>query len=101
MEVLQNYFEGYNLAFISSCPPAKKGYAGTMVLYKKELQAKTITPRIGAPDTMDDEGSLSMYSSGKPGLTNATRGRVSTNAAMHPMKAAINAIVRAVLPFLI
>lgn len=58
MEVLQNYFEGYNLAFISSCPPAKKGYAGTMVLYKKELQAKTITPRIGAPDTMDDEGRL-------------------------------------------
>ncbi len=39
-------------------PPARKGYAGTMILYKEGMEAKKSCPRIGAPDTMDDEGRL-------------------------------------------
>lgn len=58
LEELENYFPGYQLAWVSSAPPAKKGYSGTMILYKEGMQAETIVPRIGAPDTMDDEGRL-------------------------------------------
>ena len=57
-EVLEGYFPGYKVEYVSSVPPAKKGYAGTMILYKQEYQAKKLAPRIGAPDTMDDEGRL-------------------------------------------
>ena len=35
-----------------------EGYAGTMILYKAGMEAKKSCPRIGAPDTMDDEGRL-------------------------------------------
>lgn len=58
LEELENYFPGYKIAWVSSCPPARKGYAGTMILYKEGLEAEVIAPRIGAPDTMDDEGRL-------------------------------------------
>ncbi|MBO7613715.1 MAG: exodeoxyribonuclease III [Treponema sp.] len=58
LELLKSYLPGYNIEWISSVPPAKKGYAGTMVLYKEGLTAKKLTPRLGAPDTMDDEGRL-------------------------------------------
>ena len=44
-------FPGYAYTCVSSAPPARKGYAGTMMLYRKELG-------IGAPDTMDSEGRL-------------------------------------------
>ena len=57
-EVLNSYFPGYKVEFVSSCPPAKKGYAGTMILYKESLSASVDAPKIGAPDTMDDEGRL-------------------------------------------
>ncbi len=57
-EALTSYFPDYDYAYVSSNPPAKKGYAGTMVLYKKNLQPEVSIPRIGAPDTMDDEGRL-------------------------------------------
>lgn len=55
---LEEYFPGYECAWVSSNPPAKKGYAGTMVLYKPSLQGVMSAPRIGAPDTMDDEGRI-------------------------------------------
>lgn len=58
LELLKSYLPGYKIKWISSVPPAKKGYAGTMVLYKEGLTAKKLTPRLGAPDTMDDEGRL-------------------------------------------
>lgn len=58
LEGLASYFPGYQIAWVSSAPPARKGYAGTMILYKETIQAKTEIPRIGAPDTMDDEGRL-------------------------------------------
>lgn len=55
---LNNYFPGYNIEYVSSEPPAKKGYAGTMILYKDSLSAEKIVPILGAPDTMDNEGRL-------------------------------------------
>lgn len=58
MEELEAYFPGYQVAWVSSAPPAKKGYAGTMILYKDGINAKVHMPRIDAPDTMDDEGRL-------------------------------------------
>lgn len=57
-EILNQYFPGYRVAWVSSEPPARKGYAGTMILYKEELSAKIMTPKIEAPDTMDQEGRL-------------------------------------------
>ena len=58
LELLTQYFPGYKTEWLSSVPPAKKGYAGTMILYKENLTAKREVPRLGAPDTMDDEGRL-------------------------------------------
>ena len=56
--LLAEYFPGYKVEWLSSIPPAKKGYAGTMILYKEGLTARREVPRLGAPDTMDDEGRL-------------------------------------------
>lgn len=58
LEELERYFPGYQIAWVSSQPPARKGYAGTMVLYREGMEAAVERPRIGAPDTMDDEGRL-------------------------------------------
>lgn len=57
-EALISYFPDYEMTYVSSEPPAKKSYAGTMVLYKKGLSTGTIVPKLGAPDTMDLEGRL-------------------------------------------
>jgi len=53
---LQKYFGGYEYKYVSSREPARKGYAGTMVLYKKGMDVKVSFPQIGAPTTMDFEG---------------------------------------------
>ena len=58
LELLSQYFPGYKIEWLSSVPPAKKGYAGTMILYKEGLTAKREVPRLDVPDTMDDEGRL-------------------------------------------
>lgn len=58
LEVLEEYFPGYHVEWVSSEPPARKGYAGTMVLYREGMKAEKIVPRIGAPEPMDDEGRL-------------------------------------------
>lgn len=58
LELLADYFPGYKIEWLSSVPPAKKGYAGTMILYKEGMSASREVPRLGAPDTMDDEGRL-------------------------------------------
>lgn len=55
---LKTYFPDYKIEYVSSEPPAKKSYAGTMILYKKNLSGKMDAPKIGAPDTMDLEGRL-------------------------------------------
>ena len=58
LELLEARFPAYNLAWRSSVEPARKGYAGTMFLYKKELVVTVTTPEIGAPSTMDSEGRI-------------------------------------------
>jgi len=58
LDELNNYFPGYSIEWVSSAPPAKKGYAGTMFIIREGLNAKKLVPRISAPDTMDDEGRL-------------------------------------------
>ncbi len=58
LDILTSYFPNYSIEWVSSEPPAKKGYAGTMVLYKSNLQAQRVATEIGAPDTLDKEGRL-------------------------------------------
>lgn len=57
-EALFDIFRDYELDYVSSVPPARKGYAGTMVLYKKGMKVAAKHPAIGAPDTMDNEGRM-------------------------------------------
>lgn len=57
---LAGYFPDYDYVSVSSRGPARKGYAGTMALYRKSL-ASGITadfPSIGAPEPMDLEGRM-------------------------------------------
>ncbi len=58
LELLKNYFPTYKVQWCSSKPPAKKGYAGTMILYRENFSPLECSPKISAPDTMDDEGRL-------------------------------------------
>ncbi|MCL2858586.1 MAG: exodeoxyribonuclease III [Streptococcaceae bacterium] len=59
LEVIQELFSEYNLVFRSSEPPARKGYSGTLFLYKNTLPQPIVTyPTIKAPDTMDSEGRI-------------------------------------------
>lgn len=56
--LLAEVFEGYTYDWRSSQEPARKGYAGTMFLYKEKYSPKVSHPEIGAPDTMDLEGRI-------------------------------------------
>lgn len=58
LELLAEYFPGYKLEWLSSVPPAKKGYAGTMILYRDGFSPRRLEAKLNAPDTMDDEGRL-------------------------------------------
>lgn len=55
---LAEMFPEYDYAWRSSVEPARKGYAGTMYLYRHGLTPTVTKPKIGAPSTMDDEGRL-------------------------------------------
>lgn len=57
-EILQEMFPDYDYVWRSSEEPARKGYAGTMYLYKKSLKPEVSYPKIWAPDTMDFEGRI-------------------------------------------
>ena len=57
-ELLKSYFSGYETVWVSSEPPARKGYAGTMILYKEGMKAEASVPVLNAPDTMDAEGRI-------------------------------------------
>ncbi|MGO4928645.1 exodeoxyribonuclease III [Fundicoccus sp. Sow4_D5] len=57
-ELLMNYLPDYEVVWNSSIEPARKGYAGTMFLYKKELNPLVTFPTIDAPSTMDSEGRI-------------------------------------------
>lgn len=52
--VLAELFAGYTVVWRSSVEPARKGYAGTMYLYKESLTPKVTYPTIGAPEPMDE-----------------------------------------------
>lgn len=57
--VLAKMFPEYAYVWRSSEEPARKGYAGTMLLYKKSLPQPTASyPVIGAPEPMDSEGRI-------------------------------------------
>lgn len=58
LQILENYFPDYQVSWRSSVEPARKGYAGTMFLYKNHLTPTISFPEIGAPDTMDCEGRI-------------------------------------------
>ena len=58
LEILKDRFPDYEVVWNSSVEPARKGYAGTMFLYKNKLTPKVTYPTIGAPDTMDSEGRI-------------------------------------------
>lgn len=58
MEHLAEYFKGYSYVWRSSQEPARKGYAGTMFLYKDKYSPEVSYPEIQAPGTMDLEGRI-------------------------------------------
>ncbi len=58
LEVLTELFPDYHNVWNSSVEPARKGYAGTMFLYKNHLDPHVTYPEIGAPSTMDYEGRI-------------------------------------------
>jgi exodeoxyribonuclease-3 len=57
-EYLKEYFKGYSYVYRCSQEPARKGYAGTMFLYKDIYSPEVFFPEIQAPDTMDLEGRI-------------------------------------------
>lgn len=57
-ELLADYFQGYSYVWRSSQPPARKGYAGTLFLYKDMYAPQVFYPEIQAPNTMDSEGRI-------------------------------------------
>lgn len=58
LSIIQEMFCDYVLVWNSSVEPARKGYAGTLFLYKKTLEPQVSFPKIGAPSTMDYEGRI-------------------------------------------
>lgn len=58
VKILAGYFPEYDYVYRQSENPARKSYAGTMTLYKKNLDIKESFPLIGAPNTMDFEGRI-------------------------------------------
>ncbi len=58
LEILEDKFSEYEIVWNSSKEPARKGYAGTMFLYKRDLRPSVTYPEIGAPTTMDAEGRI-------------------------------------------
>jgi len=58
LEILKDIFPNYETVWNCSVEPARKGYAGTMFLYKNNLKPMVSFPKIGAPGTMDFEGRI-------------------------------------------
>ncbi|MGF3214844.1 exodeoxyribonuclease III [Facklamia sp. P12945] len=57
-KVIEELFPNYQIAWRSSQEPARKGYAGTMFMYKKDLKAEVSYPEISCPHPMDYEGRI-------------------------------------------
>jgi len=58
LKILNDWFPEYEIVWNCSVEPARKGYAGTMFLYKNSLKPKVRFPQIVAPGTMDFEGRI-------------------------------------------
>ena len=58
LEILRDKLADYEIVWRSSVEPARKGYAGTMFLYKNDLAPSVTYPIINAPGTMDAEGRI-------------------------------------------
>ncbi len=58
LAILDEHASDYKLVYRLSEEPARKSYAGTMFLIKKELEPIVTYPVIDAPDTMDFEGRI-------------------------------------------
>ena len=58
LEILNHMFPEYEIVWNCSVESARKGYAGTMFLYKNSLKPRVSFPKIGAPGTMDFEGRI-------------------------------------------
>lgn len=58
LECLDTLFPDYDLVWNSSVEPARRGYSGTMFLFRKDLAPQVCYPAIGAPGTMDSEGRI-------------------------------------------
>lgn len=58
IKILEEYWPDAKMTWRVSEPPARKGYSGTMFLYKDHLNPIVSQPRLGAPTTMDDEGRI-------------------------------------------
>lgn len=58
LEILKEMFPTYKIVWRSSVEPARKGYAGTMFIYKENFEPIVTYPEIGAPGTMDSEGRI-------------------------------------------
>jgi len=58
LEFFEEKFPDYKIVWNCSVEPARKGYAGTMFLYKNNLHPVVTFPKIGAPSTMDYEGRI-------------------------------------------
>lgn len=58
VQALAEWFPDYDYVWRSSVEPARKGYAGTISFYKKNLNVKATFPSIGAPGNMDLEGRI-------------------------------------------
>lgn len=58
VDVLEENLEDYAFVWRSSVEPARKGYAGTMFLYHRDLSPEVSFPEIDAPTTMDSEGRM-------------------------------------------
>ena len=56
--ILAEQFPDYKITWRSSQEPARKGYAGTMFLYKNNLNPTVSYPEIDAPEPMDSEGRI-------------------------------------------
>lgn len=58
LEILKDKFPNYEIVWNCSKEPARKGYSGTMFLYKDDLRPSVTFPTIGAPAPMDYEGRI-------------------------------------------
>lgn len=58
LDILNEKFPEYEVVWRSSEEPARKGYAGTMFLYKNHLNPDVFFPKVGGPEPIDDEGRM-------------------------------------------